>query len=118
MLAEEVKNVLEAIEKTRELFIRRNSDLDWQRNLVEGSANLKSPMEFGNFYKWLACPEKFKMEKDRSKFEFGFSDQDKKMWEDYKYPDGMYEKVTMNGNQTQIHVTRMQIQDDDDEKTN
>ena len=97
----ELKNMWEAIKTTKELFEKRKGAQDWQRNIVDGSRNLKTKCEWANYYSWLSNPSAF-VPKEES--QFLFEEEDNELWKNYKYPAGVYEKRYKNGNETVIHI--------------
>ena len=101
MSPEELKNLWVAIHKTQELFKTRSGTSDWQRNIVDGSSSLKTKIEWSNFYAWLANPSQFIPKENEEDFKF---EEDCELWKNYKYPEGVHEKIFKNGNETMIHI--------------
>ena len=115
MSPEETTNLWNDINKTKELFIKRNSSHDWQRNIVDGSKTLKTKTEWANFYAWLSNPNHFVVKQEET--DFNFDEEDDELWKSYKYPEGIYEKRYKNGNETVIHIVNKNLYpDQNDEK--
>ena len=57
------RNVLhKCFAKTKELFMKQNSSEDWSHNLIEGSSELSTPLQWKHFYVWLANPNNYNEE--------------------------------------------------------
>jgi len=63
ILKDEERAVLHgAFERTKDLFKRRNTSEDWALNLVEGSKDLTTPLQWTHYYTFLANPNGYKEE--------------------------------------------------------
>ena len=59
MKADERKILHACFEKTKNLFIKRNSAEDWSHNIIEGSRELKTALQWKHFYVWMANPNNY-----------------------------------------------------------
>ena len=111
MDADKLAQLKEAIEKTTNLFRNRTHANDWSRNIIEGSAGLKTKQQWGRFYKWMSNPNHFDI---NEKIEYMDCDE----YNPPPYEDGMVVETHQNGPDLFIKVintndTPMSTQDDE-----
>ena len=107
-----LKRLWSAIDLTEKLFKENTTPEDWSDNIIEGSKNLKTSLEYGNYVNWLTNSTDFKV-----KHEIEFASCEEKILENHEYPDGYEEKYFKNGNDYVIHVKNNHFgKTQDDEK--
>lgn len=103
MDADKLAQLKEAIEKTTNLFRNRTHANDWSRNIIEGSAGLKTKQQWGRFYKWMSNPTHFKLTDTVE-----YMDVDE--YNPPAYEDGMEVEETMNGPDLFIRIRNTNTQ--------
>ena len=110
----ELKELAEAIDKTKDFFKRRTHANDWSRNIEQGSSGLKTKQQWGRYYNWLANPQHFDINEH-----IDYMDCDE--YNPPPYEDGMEIEEFQNGPDLLIRVTNMNLEEEkfesqDDEK--
>ena len=114
MKQSELKELSDAIQKTKDFFKKRNHANDWSRNIEQGSAGLKTKQQFGRYYSWLANPNHFDLNQ-----EVQYMDCDE--YNPPPYEAGMEVETIQNGPDVFIRVKNTNVDDEklqskDDEK--
>lgn len=97
-------------EKTKELFSTHKHSESWSHNLIEGTRELSTPLQWKHMYVWLANPLGY----DETKVSNMVVDPNPPRID--PYPDQMSVNTFQNGNETIIHVKNPIWYKSEDEK--
>ena len=98
--------------KTLDLFQQRKQAESWSENLLDGSRQLTTPVQWKHYYVWLAQPSKY-CEADVDKMEI-----DTVPCEIEPYPQGLEVETLKNGNyETFVRVRNPKWYTTTEEKT-
>ena len=100
----------QAIERTKALFRERDHALDWSRNLMEGSAGLRTPADWTKYYAFLNNPDNFDPNTEVVPMDIDEEEPD------LSPPPEFRVETHVNGNEIVIEYKRKRQDDVDDEK--
>ena len=99
-----------AISRLKTLFTERDSAEWWSQNIIDASRDITKKENWTLFYAYMHNPEAF----DPTRKYETIEDSPEEV--DLSYPEGLEAVEYKNGTETTIHVRRVLVDENDDEK--